>query len=95
MPKDHVVVIVDKSIADANGNPEALADLCDKLNKKFEKDAFDEGPVLVTNDQILMNIKSMMEEKGEFLNTVSPDILNHIHKFADLNNLEKKPDVDM
>ena len=95
MKKDNVEKVVNRLIADAKDNPEVLKGLCNSLNKSHEKHAFDAGPDLATNDQMLINIREMAEGKGKSLNTVSPELLSQIHQFEHLNNLDKIPDFDL
>ena len=42
----------------------------------------------------MKNIVNLLEEKGTRLNSVSPEILDHISTFENLNNLDKRLDIE-
>ena len=89
--KEHITNLIEQKIELAKEDKNHLQDVVDYLNKHQTMLSLDE---IQNKDQQLRNISTLLEQKGQTLNNVNYDILHHISRFENLNNLEKRMDIE-
>ena len=90
--KDHMMAKIDKKIDLAKNDSGHLQDIINYLNK--ENDDVEYGADTQNRDYQLRNIVNFCEDKGKRLDSVSPEIVDHISTFENLNNLDKRLDIE-